>query len=183
MSQVIELLAEITRLGIELELVDGRLRARPSGALPASLRKRVLDSKHELGLLLARRNSGEVPPDCTDTTDSATAAATVGSVVSASEGPIAVPRGGRTTPCYACGGTSFWSGAALDNWICAGCHAPELQGDAIKWMNISSSTRAAKKEWSAIGCAACRGSGFRWMPGSTWAVCARCNGGWIGGAE
>lgn len=149
MSRPDELLVAIRNLGVDVALVDGGLRIRPGGVLPAAMREGL--SEHRAEIIEQLRTDARLQP---------------------------------TAPCYCCGGCEFWSAANPPNWICSACHRSDSPLESLRTVTITAASRTNFViERPAIGCTACGGSGFRWVIGDRWSVCAKCNDGWNGGAE
>ncbi len=60
-----DLIREVREAGVELSIVDGRIKARPSGVLPEHLKERIVKCKAELvRLLLPSLSESHSPGYC-----------------------------------------------------------------------------------------------------------------------
>lgn len=150
------LLLELRARGARVRLASGRIRITPPSALTPELQSRIASLRFEL--IAAIEDPVALAED-------------------AGWGDLASADDAKTTKCYACGGTDFWALRHLSNWVCGGCHAPDFSLDEIRWLHVSVRPDRSTVGSRSIGCAACRGSGFNWVVGGMWTVCARCNSG------
>lgn len=188
-STAIELVAAAARLGVVLQLRDGRIVSSAKRQLSPSLRRSIADHKAEIVALLQRGEGAECPerasPRASKASGSPPADSSAGSAGALQEPSrdIAPPQTSNSlestrplAPCRACGSVTYWATQNGRAWICQGCHATDSHPEEVRWHVVEDARRITAVTRPQVGCSKCKFSGFELFAGGRWTVC-RCNDG------